>query len=197
MVHFNCPSCNKKLMATDEYLGKKVKCPKCGRSTVAGGSPVVGTEALDSFVEKMAREDDVKKSSTERPASSTPATTEAPPLSSPSPVYIQQSRQARAGSDLSFWSESSTLITVLVVGTLATIVAQIAKLNNPIDPEAQVRGYSFGVYLGMCLVRLIGYSLCLAFVSVVVAFCLRRGKRVAFIILVLLLLTVVDLRLTS
>ncbi len=44
MVQFNCTSCKKRLMVPDEYVGNKVKCPKCSQiNTVPGLSDQEGS----------------------------------------------------------------------------------------------------------------------------------------------------------
>ena len=50
MVQFNCKQCNKKLMAPDEYFGRKATCPECGQTNVVPNPQVRETDTVDNVI---------------------------------------------------------------------------------------------------------------------------------------------------
>ena len=40
-----CPACQRRVQLPDEYLGRAVQCPECGKSFVAGGATAVSATA--------------------------------------------------------------------------------------------------------------------------------------------------------
>src|SRR5262245_45687483 len=47
MIHFACSGCGTKLRASDDRLGAKVACPKCGRHVTVRENATRGTEEYD------------------------------------------------------------------------------------------------------------------------------------------------------
>jgi hypothetical protein len=55
MIHFSCPTCQKKLRAPDEMTGNKVRCPKCQQKLLV--PPPVQSAAFNKTVLGKTRED--------------------------------------------------------------------------------------------------------------------------------------------
>ena len=162
MVQFNCSHCGQKIKAPNEYLDKKVKCPKCGQSIAVSSPPVGSTKLVDSCVEELLEQD--KRESKEntfayRKRPSAPDVTSQHPAGESSKkcpycgeVILAVAHKCKhcksdltGSNDKKHMSKKSWMIlsaVVITVGILLSIVLiQIALKARQSDPKIVAMGF--------------------------------------------------------